>query len=127
MLAALRRLLTERDVSFGGRYYRFERDDRAAPAARPELWVGGGSKIQTSLSPTSPTSPPPSWRGSRAPTAGSPAPRQQMVKDVRTIRDYLAGHGRDPDTLLRPELPPPGHDTTDREEALRLRARSSSA
>ena len=50
------------------------------------------------------------------------AGNQQMVKDdVRAIRDYLARHGRDPDTLRY------GHlnflhlvDTTDREEALRL-------
>ena len=90
----------------------------------PELWVGGGSKIQTSLSPDKPYIAPPVLAriagadGWLARAAGS----QQMVKDdVRAIRDHLAKNGRDPDTLRY------GHlnflhlvDTTDREEALRL-------
>ena len=55
MIAALRRLLTERDVSFAGRHYRFEHVTIEPLLPRfPELWVGGGSKIQTSLSPDKP-------------------------------------------------------------------------
>jgi probable F420-dependent oxidoreductase len=125
MIAALRRLLTERDVSFAGRYYRFEHVTIEPHLPRvPELWVGGGSKIQTALSPDKPYIAP----AVLARIAGADgwlaraAGNQQMVKDdVRTIREYLAGHGRDPDTLRY------GHlnflhlvDTTDREEALRL-------
>ncbi|MGH7302644.1 MAG: hypothetical protein ACRELZ_05100, partial [Candidatus Rokuibacteriota bacterium] len=89
----------------------------------PELWVGGGSKTQTSLSPDKPYIAPAvlariaSADGWLARGAGS----QQMVKDdVRTIRDHLARNGRDPDSLRY------GHlnflhlvDTSDREEALR--------
>jgi alkanesulfonate monooxygenase SsuD/methylene tetrahydromethanopterin reductase-like flavin-dependent oxidoreductase (luciferase family) len=112
-------------VSFAGRYYRFEHATIEPRLPRfPELWVGGGSKIQTSLSPDKPYIAPAvlariaSADGWLARGAGS----QQMVKDdVRAIRDYLASHGRDPDTLRY------GHlnfvhlvDTTDREEALRL-------
>ena len=112
-------------MSFGGRYYRFEHVTIEPLLPRvPELWVGGGSKIQTSLSPDKPYIAP----AVLARIAGADgwlaraAGNQQMVKDdVRTIRDYLAGHGRDPDTLRY------GHlnflhlvDTTDREEALRL-------
>jgi alkanesulfonate monooxygenase SsuD/methylene tetrahydromethanopterin reductase-like flavin-dependent oxidoreductase (luciferase family) len=125
MIAALRRLLTERDVSFAGRYYRFERVTIEPRLPRlPELWVGGGSKTQTSLSPDKPYIAPPVLAriagadGWLARAAGS----QQMVKDdVRTIRDHLASHGRDPDTLRY------GHlnfahlvDATDREEALHI-------
>jgi probable F420-dependent oxidoreductase len=125
IVAALRRLLTERDVSFAGRYYRFEHVTIEPLLPRvPELWVGGGSKIQTSLSPDKPYVAP----AVLARIAGADgwlaraAGNQQMVKDdVRTIREYLAGHGRDPDTLRY------GHlnflhlvDTTDREKALRL-------
>jgi probable F420-dependent oxidoreductase len=125
MIAALRRLLTERDVSFAGDYYRFEHVTIEPRLPRlPELWVGGGSKIVTSLSPDKPYIAPAVLNrigaadGWLARAAGS----QQMVKDdVRAIREYLAAHGRDPDTLRY------GHlnfahlvETTDREEALRL-------
>jgi probable F420-dependent oxidoreductase len=125
MIAALRRLLTERDVSFAGRYYQFEHVTIEPLLPRfPELWVGGGSKIQTSLSPDKPYIAPAvlariaAADGWLARAAGS----QQMVKDdVRAIRDHLAGVGRDPDTLRY------GHlnflhlvDTTDHEEALSL-------
>jgi probable F420-dependent oxidoreductase len=125
IVAALRRLLTERDVSFAGRYYRFEHVtiDPVLPRM-PELWVGGGSKTQTSLSPDKPFIAPAVLAriagadGWLARAAGT----QEMVKqDVRAIREHLAGTGRDPDTLLY------GHlnflhlvDATDREEALRL-------
>ena len=108
MIAALRRLLTERDVSFAGRYYRFEHVTIEPLLPRvPELWVGGGSKIQTSLSPDKPYIAP----AVLARIAGADgwlaraAGNQQMVKDdVRTIRYYLGGHGRDPDTLRHGRL-----------------------
>jgi probable F420-dependent oxidoreductase len=125
MIAALRRLLTERDVSFAGTHYRFEHVtiDPLLPRV-PELWVGGGSKIQTSLSPDKPYIAPSVLAriagadGWLARAAGS----QQMVKDdVRVIRDHLTKIGRDPDTLRY------GHlnfvhlvDTTDRDRALQL-------
>ena len=125
IVAALRRLLTERDVSFAGRHYRFEHVSIEPLLPRfPELWVGGGSKIETALSPDKPYIAPTvlarilgadGWlaRGSGT---------QQMVKDdLRTIRDYLSANGRDPDTLRY------GHlnfvhlvDTADRDKALRV-------
>jgi probable F420-dependent oxidoreductase len=124
MIAALRRLLTERDVSFAGQYYRFDHVTIEPRLPRlPELWVGGGSKIQTSLSPDKPylttavLARIAGADGWLARAAGS----QQMVKDdVRAIRAHLTSQGRDPDSLRY------GHlnfthlvDTTDREEALR--------
>ena len=125
IIAALRRLLTERDVSFAGRYYRFEHVSIEPLLSRfPELWVGGGSKIQTELSPDKASMAPAVLAriagadGWLARAAGT----QHMVKDdVAAIRAYLGTHGRDPDSLRY------GHlnfvhlvDTTDREEALRL-------
>jgi probable F420-dependent oxidoreductase len=125
ILAALRRLLTERDVSFAGRYYRFDHVSIEPLLPRvPELWVGGGSKIQTELSPDKSYIAPTvlariaAADGWLARGAGS----QQMVKDdVTTIRAHLEKNGRDPSTLRY------GHlnfahvvDTTDRAEALRL-------
>jgi probable F420-dependent oxidoreductase len=125
MLAALRRLLTERDVSFEGRYYRFEHVTIEPLLPRfPELWVGGGSKVQTSLSPDKTYIAPTVLAriagadGWLARAAGT----QQMVKnDLRAIRAHLREHGRDPDSLRY------GHlnfahlvDTEDREKALAL-------
>jgi len=125
MVAALRRLLTERDVSFAGRHYQFDHVTIEPLLPRvPELWVGGGSKIQTSLSPDKPYIAPAVLAriagadGWLARAAGS----QQMVKDdVRAIRDHLTKIGRDPDSLRY------GHlnfthlvDTTDREKAFSL-------
>ena len=125
IIAALRRLLTERDVSFEGRYYRFSRVTIEPRLPRfPELWVGGGSKIQTSLSPDKPYIVPTvldriaGADGWLARAAGS----QQMVKDdVRAIRAHLGKIGRDPNSLRY------GHlnfvhlvDTNDRERALAL-------
>jgi len=124
ILAALRMLVTRRDVSFAGRYYRFDRVTIEPLLPRfPELWVGGGSKIQTELSPDKPFVAPAvlariaSADGWLARAAGS----QQMVKaDVQAIRAYLKQIGRAPDTLRY------GHlnfahlvDTRDREAALR--------
>jgi probable F420-dependent oxidoreductase len=125
IIAALRRLLTERDVSFEGRYYRFSRVTIEPRLPRfPELWVGGGSKIQTSLSPDKPYIVPTvldriaGADGWLARAAGS----QQMVKDdVGAIRAHLGKIGRDPNSLRY------GHlnfvhlvDTNDRERALAL-------
>ena len=125
MLAALRVLLTERDVDFAGDFYRFERVTVEPLLPRfPELWVGGGSKLATPLSPDKPAIVPAvlariaAADGWLARAAGS----QQMVKDdVRAVREHLEATGRDPATLRY------GHlnfahlvDTTDPEEALRL-------
>ena len=125
IIAALRRLLTERDVSFAGTHYRFEHVtiDPILPRL-PELWVGGGSKIQTSLSPDKPYIVPTvldriaGADGWLARAAGS----QQMVKDdVQAIRAHLGKIGRDPNSLRY------GHlnfvhlvDTNDRQRALAL-------
>ena len=124
IIAALRRLLTERDVSFEGRYYRFEHVTIDPLPGLPELWVGGGSKIKTALSPDKTYIAPTVLAriagadGWLARAAGS----QQMVKDdVQAIRAYLEAHGRDPSSLRY------GHlnfthlvDTDDREKALML-------
>jgi probable F420-dependent oxidoreductase len=124
IIAALRLLLTQRDVSYAGRYYQFEHVSIDPLPGFPELWVGGGSKIKTALSPDKPYIAPAVLAriagadGWLARAAGS----QQMVKDdVRAIREHLAKIGRKPDSLRY------GHlnfthlvDTNDRDKALAL-------
>jgi alkanesulfonate monooxygenase SsuD/methylene tetrahydromethanopterin reductase-like flavin-dependent oxidoreductase (luciferase family) len=87
MIAALRLLLTERDVSFAGRCYRFEHVTIEPLLPRfPELWVGGGSKIQTSLSPDKPyiaPAPPATSRWSRT-TSGRSATTSPGTNAIRT-------------------------------------------
>lgn len=102
-IAILRRLLTEARVSHQGRYYQFEDvtiDPR--PPRFPPLWVAGGSKIKTSLSPDPERMAPAVLHrisqadGWTARAAGN----QQMVKDDwQQITTYCASIGRDPATL----------------------------
>ena len=124
LLEVLPRLLTEREVAHEGRYYRFEGvtiDPRLGRV--PPIWIAGGGKIRTSLSPDPTIIAEPVLRRitrhgrwmSRG--AGS----QEMVKaDWRTIKEYLERHGRNPGEVTF------GHgnwvhlvDAKDREDALR--------
>lgn len=123
ILDAVRRLLTETDVRVDGRYYRFGPITMEPRLPRLEVWVGGGGKVQTALSPDQTSIPPAVLRriaqsdGWLARAAGT----QQMVKDdLQAVRAYLREQGRDPDSLQY------GHlnfahlvDTDDREKALR--------
>lgn len=103
ILAATRRLLTERDVSFEGQYYRFRGLTMEPLLPRmPEVWVGGGGKVRTALSPDKTYLDPAVLRriagadGWLARAAGT----QAMVKaDVEAVRTHLAAQGRDPATL----------------------------
>lgn len=124
-LAVIKRLLTEPRVTHHGRYYRF--DDvtiEPRPPRLPPVWVAGGSKIKTSLSPDPPEIAPTVLRriaqadGWTARGAGT----QEMVKeDWRKISAYCRANGRDPATLVFSHLNFLHLvSTTDREEALRV-------
>ena len=125
ILAALRRLLTEENVTFEGRFYRFQHVTISPRLSRfPELWVGGGSKL------TGPSSPDKAYlapsvlqRIVRADgwLARGDATVQMVADDLRTIRAYLARQGRDPATLRYGQYNF-AHlvETDDHEEALRL-------
>lgn len=123
ILRALRRLLTERDVTFEGRYYRFEHVtiEPLLPAF-PELWVGGGSKVESPLSPDRARMHPGVLRRIAAGDGWltrAAANGRMLEDDLRTVRAYLRAQGRAPDSLQY------GHvnffhlvDTSDREKAL---------
>ena len=102
-ITILRRLLTEARVSHHGRYYHFDDvtiDPR--PPQFPKLWIAGGSKIKTSMSPDPERIAPAVLQrigqadGWTARAAGD----QQMVKDDwQQITAHCASIGRDPATL----------------------------
>jgi probable F420-dependent oxidoreductase len=123
-LSVIRRLLTESRVTHHGRYYHFDDVTIDPHCGRlPPIWIAGGSKIKTALSPDPPEIAPgvlariaraDGWTSRSAGT-------QEMVKaDWQKIVDFCRTKGRDPGTLTF------CHtnflhlvSTTDREEALR--------
>jgi probable F420-dependent oxidoreductase len=124
ILAALRRLLTESDVTFDGRFYRFAHATiMPRPPRFPELWVAGGSKLESRSSSDKPYMATPVLE--RIATADgwlarADARPEMVTQDLHTIRAYLERKGRDPDTLRY------GHynclhlvDTNDHGEAVR--------
>jgi len=124
MLEVLPRLLLEGDVKHEGRYYRFEgvsidpRLDRVPP-----IWVAGGGKMATSLSPDPTSIAEPVLRRivRHGRWMSRSAGNQATVKaDWRAIQDHLVRHGRKPEDVVF------GHgnwahlvDARDREAALR--------
>lgn len=103
MIEVLRRLLTESDVTHDGRHYSFE-NITIDPVLDefPELWVAGGGKMATSLSPDAPTITEPVLKrilGADAWLARASGNDDIVQADVRTIRRYLSDHDRDPDDL----------------------------
>jgi probable F420-dependent oxidoreductase len=103
ILDALRRLLTERDVTFAGRFYRFAHVTIEPGLPRfPELWVGGGSKLTAASSPDKPYLAPSVLEriaGADGWLARGDATFPMLAADLRAIRAYLADHGRDPATF----------------------------
>ena len=103
ILAIVRRLLTERDVTVEGRYYQVRGLTMEPLLPRmPELWVGGGAKVRTALSPDKTYMDEAVLRriagadGWLARAAGTDA----MVKDdVAAVRAHLEKVGRDPASL----------------------------
>lgn len=124
LLDLLPRLLTEREVTHAGRYYRFEgvSIDPRLPRV-PPIWIAGGGKLRTTLSPDPTSIAEPVLRRiarfGRWMSRG--AGNQDTVKaDWETIKSYVARRGEDPEGIVF------GHgnwvhlvDAKDREDALR--------
>lgn len=123
LIAVLRRLLTEREVSHQGHYYRFDNVTiEPLPPRFPELWIAGGSKLVTELSPDQPYIVPSVLKRIAAADAwlARAAGTGQMVKDDwQQIQAYCRQIGRDPATLLFSHINFTHLvDATDRERAL---------
>jgi alkanesulfonate monooxygenase SsuD/methylene tetrahydromethanopterin reductase-like flavin-dependent oxidoreductase (luciferase family) len=125
ILAALRRLLTESDVTFEGRFYRFAHATiTPQPLRLPELWVAGGSKLESRSSADKPymaTSVLERIAAADGWLSRGDASPEMLIQDLHVIRAHLERKGRNPDTLRL------GHynclhlvDTDDPGEAVRL-------
>ena len=125
-LEIVRRLLTEENVSFEGRYYKFQ-DLTIYPRPRkmPPVWVAGGSLTHAAGAPDKPymaksvlrrIAQADAWIG-----RSSGSDPEDIRRDLGEVKEYLRSVGRDPATLIY------AHtqflhlvDTSDGEEALSL-------
>jgi len=126
ILDAVRLLLTEKQVSFAGEFYRFEDVTiDPQPPKHPEVWIAGGSRIPDKLSPDKPymvkTVLNRIAKHADVFTCRASGKLEWVKRDFETVREFVGSTGRDPDSLGF------GHvqatyvvDTQDPEEALRL-------
>jgi probable F420-dependent oxidoreductase len=122
-LDTISRLLTEEEVTFEGRFFRFDRITIHPRVAPPPLWVAGGSLGHAPETPDKPYIAPGVLRrilradGWMCRSSGSDV--EMVRKDWQEVRGFLQENGRDPNTLTF------GHtqfvhlvETTKTEEAL---------
>ncbi|MFQ5692218.1 MAG: LLM class flavin-dependent oxidoreductase, partial [Nitrospinota bacterium] len=123
ILDAVRVLLTQESASFEGKYYRF-RDVRIdpLPPRMPEVWVSGGSRIQTDLSPDQTTIAKSVLRRIAkcdAFVVRNTGYQEWVKRDLAAARAYVASVGRDPESLLLAHVQFTHIvETTDRNKAL---------
>ncbi|MBI2369497.1 MAG: LLM class flavin-dependent oxidoreductase [Deltaproteobacteria bacterium] len=103
IVEAVRRLLTEEHVSFHGRFFQFnDVTIEPLPPKMPEIWVAGGSRIPTELSPDRDYLAPSVLRRiakSDAFLVRNSGSHERVLQDLKKAREYVAQQGRDPKTL----------------------------
>ena len=126
ILAAVRRLLTEENVTFEGRYYQFrELSIEPRPPKLPEIWVSGGSRLPDPQYTADPPQLHPSVLrrilGSDAWLARNSGTNEWLKRDWAEIRGALRAQGR-PETDVRFHHVNFTYvvDTDDREKALAI-------
>lgn len=125
VIEAVKRLLTEPNVTFEGRYFKFRNvtiDPR--PPKMPEIWVAGGSRIPHPLSPDKPhmvkTVLDRIARHADVFTCRASGNQEYVKNDFGVVREHLASVGRDPKTLRLAQVQAAYlAESGDREEALR--------
>lgn len=104
-LAILRRLFTEREVTYRGRFFTFENVTIEPLPRRPiPLWVGGGSQVASPNAPNPPVLAPSVRRRIARADGWIPRPTgtaDQLARDWQEIRAEMEAAGRDPATLVR--------------------------
>lgn len=126
ILDALRLLLTQKNVTFEGEFFKFKDvtiDPR--PSRFPEVWVAGGSRIPDALSPDKPYMVKSVLKRiakhADVFTCRASGKLEWVKKDIQTVKDYLKSAGRDPSTLgLAHVQAIYAVDTEDHETALRV-------
>lgn len=126
ILDALKLLLTQRNVSFEGKFFKFKDvtiDPR--PPKYPEVWVAGGSRIPDPLSPDKPymvkTVLKRIAKHADVFTCRASGKAEWVIRDFQTVKDYLKSVGRNPSTLGLAQVQAIyAVDTEDREKALRI-------
>jgi probable F420-dependent oxidoreductase len=126
ILDALRLLLTRKNVTFDGKFFKFKDVTiDPMPPKYPEVWIAGGSRIPDALSPDKPYMVKSVLKriASHADvfTCRASGKAEWVKRDFQTAKDFCRSVGRDPATLRL------GHvqaiyvvDTEDREKALRI-------
>ncbi len=125
ILDAVRVLLTKEKASFEGKYYRFEDVQiDPLPPKMPEVWVSGGSRIETDLSPDKPTIAPSVLRRIAkcdAFVVRNTGYQDWVKRDLVDARAYVASVGRDPMSLTLAHVQFTHIvETTDRAKALEI-------
>jgi alkanesulfonate monooxygenase SsuD/methylene tetrahydromethanopterin reductase-like flavin-dependent oxidoreductase (luciferase family) len=126
ILTAVRRLLTEENVTFEGRYYQFrELTIEPRPPKLPEIWVSGGSRLPDPQYTADPPDLAPSVLrrilSSNAWLARNSGTNEWLKRDWAQIREALRAAGR-PDSDVRFHHVNFTYvvDTDDREKALAI-------
>jgi len=126
VLEALKLLLTQRNVTFDGEFYKF-RDVTIDPLPPkfPKVWVAGGSRVPDPLSPDKPYMVKSVLRRiakhADVFTCRASGKQEWVMKDFQTVKDYLRSVGRDPSTLGLAQVQAIyAVNTDDHEEALRI-------
>lgn len=126
ILAALRLLLTEDNVTFRGHFYSFEDITiEPRPPKMPPVWVAGGSLTHAPDAPDKPYIAPSVLRRVVQADAwlsrSSGSDQEDVKRDWQEIQSYARSVGRDPSTILF------AHtqfihivDTNDREKAIQI-------
>lgn len=126
VLDALKFLLTKKNVSFDGQFFKFKDVTiDPMPPRFPEVWVAGGSRVPDALSPDKPYMAKSVLKRiakhADVFTCRASGKTEWVKRDFQTVKDYLKSVGRNPSTLRL------GHvqaiyvvDTEDREKALKI-------
>ncbi len=126
ILDALKLLLTQRNVTFNGEFFKFKDvtiDPR--PPKFTEVWVAGGSRVPDPLSPDKPYMVKSVLKRiakhADVFTCRASGNHQWIKRDFQTVKDYLRSQGRDPSTLgLALVQAIFAVDTEDHDEALKI-------
>jgi len=126
ILDAVKLLLTQKNVSFQGRFFKFENVTiDPMPPRYPEVWVAGGSRIPDALSPDKPYMVKSVLRRiakhADVFTCRASGKTEWVKRDFQEAKEFIKSAGRDPASLRLAHVQAIYVvDTDDREKALKI-------